>query len=565
MKKILLFFALLLALPVCAQQIELHDFKENSQSLVPQFLKNWQKDMNGEHDCALVCIRVENMLLADADKATFNFGNLAPIVDVLQNKERENLNEIWLFVTPTSKAIMEVTLGRYGASNRLHDLNLKPKHVYEVVMTNKKTMSINVITQPAGMLAKLETGQSATTPGTITDVPLGKHKLTLSHNGMTKATKDIEVTEENVRFEYDLRPRKLVKFTSDPSKAILFVNDKEMGKTPCELELPYDNYKVQAYLNDEQHDTQTITVDNTSDPNVKLSPIRKKTFEVYAMYNGSKVDADLFVNEEIYGTKQPSYQLNLPINETYRLRMAYLGNSKEKKIRVKKNMPTEYEFKISGRKTITWPWQREYDAAPVGLTVAWVGKTLVTEGYGEKWKENGFLNSSKEKGKMLHGIQAGIQVQPAFSFGLGLHTGLFYEYYYAPVKDEDTYVSNYDRFQEHCIYLPLHGYFRLPFNETCCVYIHGGLGLNYAVYGKFSDKDDDYEDLDDNIYGEDAYPKRFNLTGEIGGGIRLNKLQINMLYSRGLNDHGSYKYKGSEYKTVQNKITVGVAWVFGSE
>lgn len=38
------------------------------------------------------------------------------------------------------------------------------------------------------------------------------------------------MTEENVRFEYDLRERKMVEFISDPTGAVLFINGEEKGK-----------------------------------------------------------------------------------------------------------------------------------------------------------------------------------------------------------------------------------------------------------------------------------------------------------------------------------------------
>lgn len=96
-------------------------------------------------------------------------------------------------------------------------------------------------------------------------------------------------------------------------------------------------------------------------------------------------------------------------------------------------------------------------------------------------------------------MQFGLHLQPCFSFGLGMYTGIFYELYLSS-NDNEYYTS----YQEHDIYVPVHALFRLPFSEKVSLWIHGGLGFNYGVYAKYSSDDEGADDLTD-VFGEPLY------------------------------------------------------------
>lgn len=563
-KKLLFIFVMMFSFGAYSQnaqrtQLQLHSFEEAKSAgglsnLGALFQKDWPKDANGDKDCAWVRVRFENMLMNDAEKVSFNFGNSAPLVEK-RNRLKEDEAEVWLFVTPTDNAIMEARLDKYGTSNRLSNMKLEPKHVYDVVLKNDKTVSITILTTPKETVAVLETGQKTDELATITDVALGTHILTISANGSVLKKDTIEVSESNVKFEYDLRPQKEVTFTSDPAGAVLYLDGKEIGPSPKTLMLHYDSYEVTAALSSNEKDTRAFTVNELSDDVIKLEPVLKKTFEVFATYNGNKVNADLYIDGKLEGSKQPSYTLTKPVGKTYKMNMSYYGDVKKRKIKVTRNMNVEQEFKISARNSFVWPWQREYDVCPMGFSAGYVSKQLVTQGEGEKLKENGIWDDGE--GKSLHGMQFGLHFQPCFSFGLGLYSGLYYELYMSSNDDYD-----YNEFMEHCIYVPMHVYYRLPFAKKVALSVHGGLGFNYSVYGAYSDSNDSYEDYTD-FYGEPAYPKRFNMAAEIGIGFRISAIQLNVQYSKGITNHKSYESLG-DYTTRQNKLSLGLSYVFGS-
>ena len=203
---------------------------------------------------------------------------------------------------------------------------------------------------------------------------------------------------------------------------------------------------------------------------------------------------------------------------------------------------------------------------PIGLSVGYVNKYWRTD-FGNKVRHE---NIWGQLNKRIHGVQFGVFVQPCFNFGLGLHSGLFAEYYFSvasSVKD-----MGYDNFSEWGVYLPLHGMYRIPLSENAAIYLFSGLGFNLAISGTYNNYEDvRYYDLDSHQYeydhqlvtadrlhyGESDWPKRFNSQFEIGTSIRLHGAQFTFLYSRGLTNHNFYQ----GYKTTQDKIeiTIGIA------
>ncbi len=573
MKKFFLLISLIFSCVAHSQtvektQLQLHSFTENRSengmaNLFTLFEKNWPIDVNGDKECACVRVRFVNMATADAENVSFNFGNSAPIKEK-RNRLKED-NEVWLFVTPTDFAFMEARLDKYGTSNRLPNIKLEPKHVYDVVLKNDITVSINVITQPEGAVVSLETGQRSTTPATLSDITLGKHILTISNNGRRVKTDTIEVTETNIKFEYDLRPKKSVRIKTDPAGATIVINGEKLTQlSPVEIELPHDNYHIEAILTSKERDSKTIRVNDYTDE-IILNPIERKAFDVIAIYEGSSVPADLYVNGQLYKDKNGNavrgakrYSFNEPVGSKYKMKMSYYGDTKERTIKVKRDMNVDQIINIKPRNRITWPWQREYDSDVCGVALGYVQKQLVTKGYGEQLKENGMWDDGE--GKWLRGMQAGVHFQPAFSWGLGLYTGLFWEMY---ISFNDNY--DYNMYTEHDLYLPIHAYYRIPFSRSVALKIHGGLGLSYAIAGTFSQTDDyyGYEDYNDAL-GSDYFPGRLNCTLDIGISFRIKNVQINASYCKGFNNHKSYESIGEDYKTTQNKISISASWIISA-
>lgn len=579
-KDILLFLLLILSYTVCSAQGEsknqfrLHSFKEsrsfgNLDNLGTRFLEGeWPKDVNGDKDCAWVRVTFEQMPIDDAANVQFYFGSSAPVKEI-RNRLGYDEKEIWIFVTPTENTYMEAVLGTSARSNRLPNIRLEPKHVYDVILRNNKTVTILIDSKPSGITVLLDDRNVGQTPVQPSNISYGKHKIVFSKDGKILGEDLIEVAEGNISFDnYDFRKRKRLLVESDPSGADIYVDEEKtpQGRSPLNMELVYGVHTIIADAGYDKKDTVTVMVDEGRS-NIMLYPEKKKQVELYASYQGKRVDARLdvtrldgpyIIDPEIQKEAKSAYLLNLPYGR-YKFRMSYGGNYKERTASVKKNSASKYEFAIKAKNSIVWPWQREYDACPMGFSAGYVTKQWVTKGEGARIKENVW----GEEDKRLHGLQVGLHFQPCFSWGLGLYSGLFYECYIS-WNDEMKDNGYLDEFVEHCAYLPVHAYYRIPFANKVALSVHGGIGMDYGIHASFSSSEDgDNTDPVTDYYGMEGWPNRFNLSAEVGFGLRVGPVQVNALYSKGLTDHKFYTDQGN-YKTIQNKLGVSVSWVFSA-
>ena len=178
--------------------------------------------------------------------------------------------------------------------------------------------------------------------------------------------------------------------------------------------------------------------------------------------------------------------------------------------------------------------------------------------------------------KCMVALQLGVHLNQSLFYGIGWRTGFYYEWY----KDKDQILKNngWDRFSEHCLYIPLHIQFRLPIipkNENISVSPYAGIGFNIAMKGRFKNgpaskasgleyvRDPNYnssgnfwEDLASSIFdyatGINGYyvqhevlnyvynnytPRKFNLQAELGIAVCIYRAQLTFTYSWGLTDH----------------------------
>lgn len=535
---------------------DFHDASGQLGNLTAHFIteKTWT-DMNGEIG-AIVRIKVTGMSVSEMSKLKVIGSANASVHDTqfLENEQE--------WIVPLSKGTnmwLEMSHPTYGKSTRLSLPKLKEKGMYDVTLVNNRTTTIVVHSLPDGADVYLDGNHHGKTPCEISEQRFGKHDLKLMYGSKTKEVK-IDVEEGHTFFDdFDFRERRNINIISSEDNTTIYIDNQLIGQAPIHnYEVLVGPHTFKAIrtgskgYNDTQIDEQTIDI--SSQTEIKLYPIKKGNVQVLTRYAGKPVYAELVVDNKDKYTSEPSYKVNLPYG-THSFRVSYNGKSKEKFINVNKPEQTQV-FKLSAKNDVVWPWQREYDIAPVGFSLAYVYKQLVTTGEGQKLKESGVWPDGK--GKTLKGMQAGLHFQPCFKFGLGLYTGLFYELYVSTSKKYD-----YDMFIEHCAYVPVHLYYRIPFGRKVALSVHGGLGFNYVIHGAYSAKDEDIEDYTD-FYEEDGFPKKFNMAMEVGAGLRLGAFQLNFQYGKGLNDHKSYSSQG-DFKTIQNKYTFGVSYMFSAE
>lgn len=456
------------------------------------------------------------------------------------------------------------SISKYTPKNKKG--GLQAGKVYYLVLRDPSPVHID--TKLLGAYATVDGGTQpylADESGHITlkDLSAGDHIANIyASDGSMRGTVQIKESDTDKLYELDARKKAKIDIRTNPEGGQIQIKDGEFTERyDRNKEYAHNSYTVIATINGNIVEKQ-IAVD---DKHTSFVINNTKTFDITPMY-GNAVSATVYENGKalVAGEENDvvldgyTYHVTRPIGSKYKYYASGSnGKSKKTAISVENDMQTEYRLPLAAHKSFVWPWQREYEAAPMGVAIGYVQKQMVTKGEGEKLKENGVWTDGEDK--WLHGMQIGIFGQPCFSWGLGLYTGLFYEFYLSSNGSGNS--DEYEDFQEHNIYLPVHALYRLPFGKKVALNIHGGLGFNYVVYGAYTA--DGYEDNSD-FYGEDGSPKRFNMALEAGLDFRVGPVQIGLSYSKGLTDHEIYSSYG-DYKTTYKKIGINVAWVIGGK
>ena len=208
------------------------------------------------------------------------------------------------------------------------------------------------------------------------------------------------------------------------------------------------------------------------------------------------------------------------------------------------------------------PFELKNETGTIGLSVGYVQKSWTSR------LDDGTSGSYGIWGdKPINGIQAGIKTDFYFKpdmFGLGIATGLFYEYYYSKSDVINNEVDFYNTFQEHSLYLPIHLIYRFDINRNFGIFIKGGVGLDYGISAKYNQTvvgDSSPSYTSDDLYGDKDFGvlTRFNASGEFGGGIQIKNVAVDFSFSKGLLNQTA----SEGYTTKQNKnIMVSLVYMF---
>ncbi len=197
----------------------------------------------------------------------------------------------------------------------------------------------------------------------------------------------------------------------------------------------------------------------------------------------------------------------------------------------------------------------------IGITAGWVAKEWATVLNGKTFHEDLWGNPNK----LLQGVQFGINVQRCFFKGLGIRTGLYYEWYISC----DKYIKElgFKRFNEHDLYIPLHAMFRMSPTQNLSIIPFGGIGFNWAMFGKLKSGPWGVTDK----YGfnkitgrqypiaffdyNEHTPHHWNIQAEAGIAVHIKRTQLSFTYSWGINHHRLYDVAPSR----QNKLAANLS------
>lgn len=575
-----------------AQENKSFDFVEGSFREVDEktirisqnFIDEWPADVNGNDNVALIQVKLEH--IPQQDIPNINFSNAGPNARICHEKDMAFISEGFLniFVPAIQGLELVAKLGDRTTNRYRIERTLRHKACYTIVLDNNQTTTIHIVSIPENAQVYLDNELKGTTPLDIPNTPMGKHQIRLTlDNGRQIQEKDIEVSQNKVLFDdFDLREKKKIRFTSNPSGAEVFVDDEKVsrGTTPCTLDLTYESHIIRMQADNNRKEVFDITIDQYTPmihPEVELLP--KKEISIEAYVNGNSVEADLDIDGDNVGRNAKLYNTALTYGQ-HSLHMSYKGYSTDEKIKVSDNSKSHYRLNIPIKKSFTWFWRKEYDTDPFGISVSYVQKWWNVKHSDKETKINPVWNVESD---VLDGIQAGVFYEPAWWFGLGIYTGVFYEYYYSKASKDDIFTktfeteefgvvkNEYDFFSEHSIYIPLHLYYRIPFSKKWALKLHGGLGMDYGVYTSFTSRDNEHAQPLEDYYEEDSYsaentqyPKRINFSIEGAVSLRMGNIMLNFQYSQGITDHELYNNPDISWVKM-NKKTFGLSYVFGND
>ena len=227
-----------------------------------------------------------------------------------------------------------------------------------------------------------------------------------------------------------------------------------------------------------------------------------------------------------------------------------------------------------------------------GFSVGWVAKEWATSTNGRTLHEDLWGNPNR----MLHGVQFGLHFNQSIYYGIGWRTGFYYEWYIS--HDKFLKDIGWDRFNEHCLYIPLLVQFRLPLSrryKKLSITPFAGIGFNIVMKGRMKNgprtgasgkkvvnnnnthnysgtlmegiidaivdatRRKEYIQYEVQNYTYDNHtPRKFNLQAELGVALRFSYGQLTFTYSWGLTKHRLYDYATSR----QNKLAVNLGLTF---
>jgi len=517
-------------------------------------LYDWPRDPNGK-ESAMIRIKIKNMTVEDAESLHTKVSSGTS--HLVKQEFNKKYLELVVFLTPSTNTAIEV-YGGIDLKSRPYsiDRELKSKHAYEITLVCEKRTVITILPKPRDIVAFVD---GMKTDNNKIKVLNGKHEVTFSRNGRTIGKKEIiYVSEENNTFLFDLREKREVKVISEPSKADIYVmidGKKEyFGQAPTTISLPEGTYTIIANYKDLSKE-ELITIPTGRDVVINIE--YKNWVEFYAVIKGRRVAANLNIkridggeykpdNSEIKDRKM-NFRLLLP-HGRYEVIMSNDDNSSKKNISVSNNDNQIYRFNLTKNRFL-WPWNINFYSHVAGIYVGYVQRSLCY--YTDNDAVDFVSVAWRELNKSTSGVRAGIHFQPCFSWGLGLYTGAFFEYYYSKASD-DSY--GYTSYSEKAVTVPLHLYMRLPISRNAAFALHGGINAEYLWGATYKDSNNVYMTWTPS-YGKDFMPKHFNCGYGVGVSFQVYSVMIEATWNYGITNNKHIATDSEEYGITYSTVT----------
>lgn len=575
MKRLIFVLAVFCSLNLMAQL----EVKEDSFKEVPGFV-NLNPDpvyQTDDNDLPYAVIKVRTENINDKQRRNLLFESNMAVGIILEYK----IGEVWVYLTAKYADYLKISHPDLSSIEYTLPFDLQPKKGYEMTIVNKSPIdeiknetTVTFRTKPNDVVVYVDGKQAKYNKIKVLN---GKHSVTFTRNGKKVGeTNEIIVSDENHVFDFDLREKYSVKVDSDPTNAHVYVRiddkNQDFGLTPTTVTLPEGSYQMITTIDKNMSDT-TLLIVPSSRRMINLE--QKERVEFYAIENGISVPASLWIkrldrsnytiNPSDTEGKRKSFDMKLPCGR-YQIRMSTDTKSKTKNITVRKNHKSTYALKLKRAEWI-WPWDIDFIDRFWGFQLGYVQRYFKVQYYEEESET--FDIAWRLSGRTTSGFRAGIHFQPCLEWGLGIYTGLFFEYYYSksPSSDETTddngFYDFYTSYSEKCISFPAHAYFRIPFSKDFALSIHGGIDIDYFFGAKYKDSNDVYMTYTPSYNTEFQY-KHFNFAYNISTGIQYKVILVEASWSNGITNNNQMTDEGSfnPIDLALNKFNISLSLVF---
>lgn len=122
---------------------------------------------------------------------------------------------------------------------------LRGRDMHVDLMLTPKTGSLEITTEPPGVMITLDGRMYGLTPKTIKDLPLGTYSLSLDKPEHTSIIKRITISDSDLqKLEFSLASGKEVVISSDKDSTWVFIDNEKMGVTPLRIWLKYGSHNI---------------------------------------------------------------------------------------------------------------------------------------------------------------------------------------------------------------------------------------------------------------------------------------------------------------------------------
>lgn len=543
------------------------------QNVTNLLTRDWPLDFDGNQPAAL--LRVKFLNLPDKEISGIKL-RLSGGKNVVETKEMnvEGKPELWFFTDPGRN--LDLTFSHSGALGMcaLSGVTLESKKSYEVTISNKALVTVNFVTTPEGAKLYVDGEYRGNTPVKL-ELTMGQHNIGLI-NGKTQDNFTQMIDQGTTLVKRDLRPTREVTIKSQVKGADVLINGTRYGRTPLTVTLPYDTYQVTVDNGDGLSNTVAAIVDDMSG-DIEVELFRTKTMSFIPRYANSQVSGVKLQITDSEGKSAvgtnfrdyisvPEESVTLPYGR-YHVVATYnipdgrgMTTTWEDNVTVNESTDPKRVFDLKTVRRGYNPFRIDYRHRTVGLSVRYVQKWYSYTYNAVHYKMNLGGND-----RTMNGVQVGLPIQPYFGSGIGLGTGLYFEYYKTEVDYQKTAgeARTNNHLEDMQLYMPVHLQFRLPAAGETSFFISAGIGLTYGIKLKAQTEDDGWADLK---YGEDGMPKAFNYAFEFGCGFRYRRLLIDFTYSMGLTKNQLVpaidNVPAEKVDAKMNKLAAGIGLLF---